>query len=333
MPRIGLMLSDVPASVPVQQQFSDLLRYAEAAQRNGFSHLALGQHFLYGDLRWLQPVPVLARLAAEMDPGVGLVTNIVIGTFYHPVILAEELATLDIVTEGRLIVGLGAGYRPEEFGFLGLPTTGRGARLDETIDLVKRLWTEDRVDHDGRFYRLEGGTPHIRPWQDPHPPIWIGGHSEAGARRAGRIGDGLLIPPGATRLEISERIRVMREEREAAGRVFTTTPLRRNVRIEATREEAVTAYARVAGDRYRTYARRGLDVYGSHDDLVADFAGMVEGHAVLGSPEDVVAELVDLAEAFPVDPIIVRCGWPSMTADETIEQMDLMGRHVIPALG
>ena len=97
------------------------MRIAEAAQENDFTYIAIGQHFLYGDLRWLQPVPLLARLAAEVAPHVRLVTQIMIAPLYHPVLLAEEIATLDVVTEGRLVFGVGLGYRPEEFDYLGVP--------------------------------------------------------------------------------------------------------------------------------------------------------------------------------------------------------------------
>ena len=121
MVNVGLLISDIPRSTPSKQHFSDLLRFVEAAQRNGFTYLAMGQHFLYGDLRWLQPVPLFARLAAEIDPDFKLVTQIIIAPLYHPVLLAEEIATLDIVTEGRLIFGAGGGYRPEEFTFLDVP--------------------------------------------------------------------------------------------------------------------------------------------------------------------------------------------------------------------
>ena len=104
MVQVGLLLSDVPTSVSPSQQFRDVLRIVEAAQANDFTYIAIGQHFLYGDLRWLQPVPLLARLAAEVEPHVRLVTQILIAPLYHPVMLAEELATLDVVTEGRLII-------------------------------------------------------------------------------------------------------------------------------------------------------------------------------------------------------------------------------------
>src|SRR5947199_10245714 len=115
MVQVGLLLSDVPSAVSPAQQFKDVVSVAQAAERNGFTYIAIGQHFLYGDLTWLQPIPVLARLAGETNKDVKLCTTIVISPLFHPVVLAEELATLDVLTEGRLIFGSGLGYRSEEF--------------------------------------------------------------------------------------------------------------------------------------------------------------------------------------------------------------------------
>src|SRR3954453_1882796 len=161
MVQVGLLLSDVPKTVSPQQQFRDVLRLGEAAQRNGLTHLTIGQHFLYGELRWLQPVPLFARLAAECEPHVRLVTNIMIAPLYHPVMLAEEIATLDVVTEGRLIFGAGLGYRPEEFDYLGVPFKERAGRFDESLQLMKKLWTQEKVDHHGKYWQLENVQPHI----------------------------------------------------------------------------------------------------------------------------------------------------------------------------
>ncbi len=195
MVQVGVLLSDAPKSVSPSQQFRDVLRIVEAAQRNGFGHIAIGQHFLYGDLRWLQPVPLLARLAAEVEPDVKLVTQIMIAPLYHPVLLAEEIATLDVVTDGRLVFGAGLGYRPEEFDYLDVPFRQRASRFDESLQLMKRLWTEDEVTFHGEHWQLDGVAPHVQPVQQPHPPIWIGAHAMAGVRRAARYGDAYACPP------------------------------------------------------------------------------------------------------------------------------------------
>jgi alkanesulfonate monooxygenase SsuD/methylene tetrahydromethanopterin reductase-like flavin-dependent oxidoreductase (luciferase family) len=202
--RVGVHLSDVPADVPAAHQFTDIRRLVEAAQATGFTDVSIGQHFLYGDIRWLQPVPLLARLAGDVGPDVRLISNIVIAPLYHPVLLAEEIATLDIVTEGRYVFGVGLGYRPEEFDAFGIPAKERASRLDEMLELLPQLWTQDEVSFEGRFWRLQNVRPHLRPVQVPHPPIWVGGVALAGARRAGRLGDGYLTNPEAEPAEIRE---------------------------------------------------------------------------------------------------------------------------------
>ena len=331
MVQVGLLLSDVPRSVSPSQQFRDVMRIAEAAQENDFTYIAIGQHFLYGDLRWLQPVPLLARLAAEVAPHVRLVTQIMIAPLYHPVLLAEEIATLDVVTEGRLVFGVGLGYRPEEYDYLGVPFRERAARLEEALQLMPRLWTEDEVDFYGRFWTLEHVTPHLRPAQSPHPPIWIGAHTLAGARRAGRLADAYACPPETPADEAAQRYAAVREGFAARGKAFGPQPLRRNVLVADTRDQAIAEYARVAQGRYITYAQRGLDVVDG-TDLQRDFASAVAGHAVIGTAEDVTKQLIELVTTLPVDPLLVRPQWPTMDADETIAAIRRLGAEVVPVI-
>lgn len=332
MVAVGMLLSDVPTSVPPAQQFSDLQRIVDTAQRNGMTYIAVGQHFAYGELRWLQPVPLLARLAADCDPGTRLVTQIMIAPLYHPVMLAEELATLDVVTEGRLVFGGGIGYRPEEFAHLGVPFKERAGRMDEILELLPRLWTEDEVSFQGKYFQLEGVTPHLRPVQQPGPPIWVGAQSIAGARRAGRLGDAYPVTPEATYAEIEERFAVVREGFEARGKVFGPQPVRRNVQVADSREEALVEYARVSKGKYLSYAAKGMAHAGSGADLDADFLATVGEHAVLGSDAEVIEQLTDLCTRFPVDPLLLRPQWPSMGVEETVAAIERLGREVVPAI-
>ncbi len=332
MVAVGMLLSDVPTSVSPAQQFDDVRRIVEAAQRNGMTYIAIGQHFLYGELRWLQPVPLLARLAADCDRETRLATQIMIAPLYHPVMLAEELATLDVVTEGRLVFGAGIGYRPEEFGYLGIPFAERAARTDEILELLVRLWTEDEVTHHGRFFDLEGVRPHLKPVQDPHPPIWVGAQSLAGARRAGRFGDAFPVTPEATYEEIEERFAVVRAGFAARGKPFGPQPVRRNVLVADSREQAITEYARQAKGKYLSYASKGMVAAGSAEDLDADFLTSIGQHAVLGSDDEVVAQLTELCTRFPVDPLLLRPQWPSMGLEETLAAIERLGRQVVPAI-
>ena len=331
MVQMGLLLSDVPRSVTPSQQFKDVLRIVEAAQHNGFKYIAIGQHFLYGELRWLQPVPLLARLAAEVDPDVRLVTQIMIAPLYHPVMLAEEIATLDVVTEGRLVFGAGLGYRPEEFDYLDVPYKQRAGRFDESLELMKQLWTQETVNHHGKYWTLEDVHPHLFPVQQPHPPIWIGAHATAGVERAAKYGDAYACPPETPKHEVASRYAIVRDGFAARGKTFGPQPLRRNCLVADTREAAMVEYARVAQGRYLTYAQKGLDVM-KDTDLENEFAKAVSGHAVIGTPDDVVAQLTDLVTSLPVDPLLVRPQWPTMDVDETIAAIALLGKEVVPAI-
>jgi alkanesulfonate monooxygenase SsuD/methylene tetrahydromethanopterin reductase-like flavin-dependent oxidoreductase (luciferase family) len=330
MVAMGLLLSDVPTSVTPAQQFRDVVRITHAAQESGFTYIVIGQHFLYGDLRWLQPVPLLARLAAEVNHDVKLATQIMIAPLYHPVMLAEELATLDVVTEGRLIAGLGLGYRADEFDYLGVPFKQRAGRMDEILEIIQMLWTQDEVTYHGKYFTLDNVRPHLKPVQDPLP-IWIGAHSIPGAVRAGKFGDGYACPPETPVDEVRERYRVVAEGFAARGKAFTPQPLRRNILVADTKDEALLEFARVAQGRYLTYLEKGLDVM-SNADLKNEFAKAVEDHAVVGTPDEVTEKLVQLVTDLPVDPLLIRPQWPTMDADETIKAIKRIGREVLPTI-
>jgi alkanesulfonate monooxygenase SsuD/methylene tetrahydromethanopterin reductase-like flavin-dependent oxidoreductase (luciferase family) len=256
----------------------------------------------------------------------------VVAPLYHPVVLAEELATLDIVSGGRLIVGAGLGYRQEEYTQLGVPFEERTARFEEAMQLMVALWTQDVVDHHGRFWTLDGARPHLRCVQQPHAPLWLGAHKPPGVRRAARLGDTWVVPPEFTPARIAECVQVFREERTRLGKPMPDAfPARREVVVGRSREHAVERFAGMARARYLTYAERGL---ASHDAtaLRDQFAAAVDGHIVAGTPDQVVSTLSALAVAVPIDPVIVRPQWPDMPVADVVAYLDELGCDVIPAL-
>ena len=189
----GIILGDQPVAMDARAHLDSVLRQVEAAQRHGFTYVTIGQHFLYDGFRWLQPIPLLARLASETGPEVKLVTSVVVTTFYHPVVLAEELATLDIVCDGRLVIGVGTGYSPSEFVHFGVPYEERYRRFEEALALMRLTWAGEPFDFEGQFWTLRGATPHVLPIQRPHPPLWIGAMRTIGIRRAARLGDAWML--------------------------------------------------------------------------------------------------------------------------------------------
>lgn len=143
-------------------------------------------------------------------------TGILILPQRTPLVVAKEIATLDLLSRGRVELGVGIGWLREEFDALGVPFEGRGARTEEYIDVLRRLWTEPETAYDGRFTTFAPVKSYPKPAQPAGVPIHVGGHTDASARRAGRIGDGYF--PGATGDALPRLLDVMRASARDAGR-------------------------------------------------------------------------------------------------------------------
>ncbi|MCZ6784942.1 MAG: TIGR03619 family F420-dependent LLM class oxidoreductase [Proteobacteria bacterium] len=176
------------------------VRVAGAAEDAGFESLWTGEHVVLPDPQvppspvppdtaMLDPVVALAFVAAATER-VLLGTGIIIVPQRNPLVLAKQLASLDVLSGGRLLFGAGVGYLRPEFAALGVPFEEKGARTDEYLDAILALWTEKKPAYEGRFVSFSGVDAHPRPAQQPHPPLVIGGHSRGAFRRAVLRGNG-----------------------------------------------------------------------------------------------------------------------------------------------
>src|SRR6201996_3008022 len=294
--RFGLILGDLPTSVSPREHFDQLLRQVHAAAAAGFSLLAMGQHYLYGDVRCRQPIPTLPRLAAEVDDPVQLATTVLIAPLTHPVALAEDLATLDIVTGGRLIVGLGLGYRREEYQQFGVPFADRVARFTEGVSTLRRLWSEPEVTTAGPIGPRDRATPPLVPVQQPGPPLWIGANALAGVRRSARLGDAWPIGPRMDLDHVREFLALYLACRDEYGLPRGVQPIRREIVIGASRADALAAFGAMTAERFQSYSARERDSIPTSEGVTA----------VAGTADEVRGQLAELAAELPVDPGIVR---------------------------
>ncbi|MFF9508045.1 LLM class F420-dependent oxidoreductase [Streptomyces sp. NPDC014724] len=201
---------------------ADLAEIARTADRTGFAYLASCDHVaiprrLAGVMStvWYDPVATLAFLAGITER-VLLMSHVAVVGLRHPLVTAKQYATLDHLCGGRLILGVGAGHVPEEFGALGADFDGRGGVLDETIDALKAaLGPEEYPEFAGERFSFAGLGQRPRPAQE-RVPVWVGGSSPAAVRRAAVRGDGWL-PQGDPREKLPAQIARLRELREAAG--------------------------------------------------------------------------------------------------------------------
>lgn len=327
----GILMGDQPVGTSAAEHLDLMLRKVEAAQRAGFTYLTIGQHFLYDGYRWLQPIPLLSRLAAELDEHVRIGTTVLVGPVHHPVILAEELATLDIVTRGRLIVGIGTGYLPAEYEAMGVPFQRRYRMLEELIEVMSKLWSQDRVTHRGQFWSIDDAPTHVRPIQQPRPPIWLGAMKQTGVRRAARHGDVWTITPQQTVAEVHSLIRTYAEERTSRGLALNPLPLRRELMIGSGFDDAVTRFAAVARGKYEAYAGRGMTLL-AEDAVHEQFASTVQDHVILGDAEQCRAQITRIAEELPIGPMLIRPHWPGMDAEQTADHLAEVGREIVMPL-
>ncbi|WP_328872075.1 TIGR03619 family F420-dependent LLM class oxidoreductase [Streptomyces sp. NBC_00287] len=204
----------------------DLVEVARAADRAGFDYIATCDHVAIPrrlapamSTVWYDPVATLAHLAAATER-VRLLSHVAVVGLRHPLLTAKQYATLDHLSGGRLLLGVGAGHVEEEFTALGADFRHRGAVLDETIDALRAaLGPEEFPEHHGKLYDFEGLGQLPRPAQ-AHVPIWVGGSSPAAVRRAALKGDGWL-PQGDPRDRLPQQIARLRQLREGIQGPFT----------------------------------------------------------------------------------------------------------------
>jgi probable F420-dependent oxidoreductase len=165
----------------------------------------------------LDPVVSLAHLAGRTDR-IRLGVAVLNMPFFSPALMAKQLTTLDVLSGGRLDVGLGVGWSMVEFVASGVPREHRGARAEEFLRALRALWTDDVVEFSGVFYQIPPARMQPKPVQRPHPPVLLGGGAEAALRRAGRVADGWISASNADLRHIDEPIATVKQAAVQAGR-------------------------------------------------------------------------------------------------------------------
>jgi probable F420-dependent oxidoreductase len=167
-----------------------VLQTAQKAERLGFHSVLMSSHVLANlNGSAMDPLVLLSAVAGATSR-IRIATSVLVLPYYNPVVLANQAATLDVISGGRFILGVGTGWNPDEFNAVGVPLTERGARTDEHLDIMKALWNGRPTDYEGRFTSFRQASIGISPRTAGGPPIWVGGHSDAALRRALRFADG-----------------------------------------------------------------------------------------------------------------------------------------------
>jgi alkanesulfonate monooxygenase SsuD/methylene tetrahydromethanopterin reductase-like flavin-dependent oxidoreductase (luciferase family) len=289
----------------------DTLDLVSRADRRGFSSAVFSEHHFTDGMSLPSPLQ-LATAAAMVTTRMRIGSNITLLALHHPVTIAEQAATLDLLSGGRALLGVGLGWMAREFDGLGVPFRARAAVFDRSLRQVRRLLAGEVVDSDERLHPFKGARIHpLRPG-GAAVPIRVGATAERAVRRAARLGDAWVMGPKPTVSELQRLKRVFDAERADQGLPpVVEQPLRRDIFIADTEREAWERFApgvRAAwGGFYATDQpdRPGLD---SLDDV----RRWSEDRLVVGTVESVTSELATIAARLDATEILVRWQLPGI---------------------
>ena len=300
------------------EEYWDVAEFARRAEALGFDRITTGEHLMDGNppRPTVLGIPAMAA-AAGATRSLRIMTGIVIVPLYHPVMLAKLAASVDVVSGGRLDFGIGiSGQRGTkvEFDAVGISVRTRGRRTDEMLEVMKRLWTEEHVSHDGDFFKFEDVTLLPQPVQKPYPPIWVSGRSDAAMRRAALQGDG-WYPYLFTVRRLRRSNEAIREIAAEAGRDLTGFHwgLNQPTSIMEDPEQALAQAAENVGQRYVTPERSAEDI--------------ARALCIAGTPEDCVQAIQERIDAGVRE---INFSFLAPEAEQFYQQMELFSNRVMP---
>jgi len=329
--RFGLFCSpkaDAPGFGPdTGLGFFEFLDFNVEAEALGYHSSFSVEHHFSGWNQVSSTLMLLAALAMRTTT-LRLGTAVIVLPWHNPVLLAEEAATLDLLSAGRLDLGIGKGYRHSEFKGFQISAEVADVRFEEALAVMMRAWTtRERFSHKGRFWHFEDIVVEPPPAQKPHPPLWMAAGNPVSIRRAAARGFNLILDQYASPATLGERIAIYRGEREANGLGFDPMQVAVARQLYVAKDKADKDAALV---RQAEYTRRTIDASrypsakgGSHVLAYADRAGATEENALYGTPEE-IREMIDALHDNGVAYVL-------LTIAGGVDQLRRFAREVMPA--
>lgn len=322
--------------IPVEDSrfFAESLGQVELAEASGFDSVWLEEHHGTGGHYHPSPFIYLAGYATRTERLI-LGTDIAVLPLYHPVRVAEDVAQLDVMSNGRVILGVAIGYRPEEFAAFQTPLAGRGGQFVEMLKLIRLLWTKEQVCFESERYPLTDFSLEPRPVQRPRPPIWLGGWGQLALKRAAVLGDAWVPGPTANLAKLKSaqaqyhaylaELGIQPADRER--------PLTRDVIIAGNQKTAEALAERYLLPAYRDeYSSWAHPLIGTADATATDrLADLRRERFIIGDPGQVIEQVRFFEEQFGMNQLICRLHFPGMPPEFVTESVRLIGQEVIPA--
>ncbi|HEX3404712.1 MAG TPA: LLM class flavin-dependent oxidoreductase [Acetobacteraceae bacterium] len=314
----------------IYSRFEETLEFVRLADRLGYDSVTKTAHYSAYPFQMLQLVPMLARFAGEA-PRLRLNAGVLLLPLMSPLHVAEEFATLDVISHGKIILGVGLGYRDVEFKAFGVPRSQRARRFEANLVAVKRLWTEEKVSMKTPYFELDEASCLPKPLQQPHPPIWVGANADPAVERAARLGDCWYIGPAVEIATVERQMELYRRALDAAGKPFPTElPMRREVFVAKTREEASRLCAPYLGAKYEAYHAWRQELPTDDRGLGQTFESLVGDRFLIGSPDEVAEQMLAIHRRLGVNHLVMSTEWAGMPKSLAIETMEMIASELIP---
>jgi len=331
--QFGLMMrAQFPQGDDMQARFRELVEQARLADRLGYASLTKGMHYSAAPWQDFQQFPFLCRIMAEA-PSLRINFGLILLSLHKPLDIAEQIATVDVMSGGRVIFAAALGYREVEFRAFGTTQKERVSRFEENLAAVKRLWTEDAVDMVGSHFTLEHAAVGTKPVQKPHPPIWIGANADPAIRRAARLGDCWYVNPHNRIDTIVRQVETYKRALDECGKPFPKEfPARREVFVARSRAEAIRLCAPYLSAKYAAYQQWGQNkaMPAGDDDLGLEFDDLIRDRFLLGSPDEVAEQMLALQRATGINHLIMSVQWPGMPQSLVLDELHMLAEEVFP---
>jgi alkanesulfonate monooxygenase SsuD/methylene tetrahydromethanopterin reductase-like flavin-dependent oxidoreductase (luciferase family) len=299
------------------QGYEAFIDYVVEADRLGFKQLFMVEHHFTGQGQVSASMTVLAYLAARTQH-IRLGTAVVVMPWHNPVLVAEQVATLDLLSGGRVDFGVGKGYRKAEFDGFCIPMDEATERFDEAMEIIRKGWTsEERFSHHGKRWHFDDILVEPAPLQRPHPPLWLAAGSHDSIRRAAREGYNLLLDQLAQTHQIIERIAIFREECERAGRAWHSNMVATARALQMIHHESERAAQHET--RKRVLSVIGALARDKLPDRVED-----DTAPLWGMPDEVIARLKELEAGGATNILLVD-------PNASLANLRAFAREVMPA--
>ena len=337
---IGLFTAQIPpgSDRTFTREYREILDLVRLAETLRFDSAWVSEHHGSSDGYMPSLLPTLAAFAAATDH-IRLGTGVMLTPFHHPLRLAEDAATVDLISGGRLILGLGLAWREEEFRMFGLSPSDRVRRTTETVEILRQAWTGRRFSFEGKVFSLDRVKVTPAPEREGGIPIYLGGSAQPAIRRAGRLADGYIRSRSGGVDRMKQHLHLAEQGARAAGKDPSLLGF-------AQLQNAFVWDDGDAWERVREGAAHQLGVYGAwgegadtpeRDELVPSSMeeAALRHMPPSGSPQEVAHALRPIVDAFAGRKefhLIVRLHYPGMDFDTAARAMELFGERVLPAL-